>query len=151
MLVPKSELEGYGIADDHWFARRHGEGSPISRDQYFLTYSSQLIAGIYCAIGDDTNGWEAEQYNGVNWSVANVDSAYALVITSNGLKAMASTTIGGYKLQFTGIKIIDNLINPTTPLINWEDKDLLAAGSVVFSCGTNNSPKTSQGHTLMKS
>lgn len=148
MLVPKSELEGYGIADDHWFARRHGEGSPISRDQYFLTYSSQLIAGIYCAIGDDTNGWEAEQYNGVNWSVANVDSAYALVITSNGLKAMASTTIGGYKLQFTGIKIIDNLINPTTPLINWEDKDLLAAGSVVFSCGTNNSPKTSQGHTL---
>ena len=137
MLVDREQLSTYNIPADLWFSRRHGSGSPISRDQYFITYSDQLVTGAYCAIGNDENGWELEQYNGVNWVVASINSAYSLIITNDGLKALTDSEHGMYKLKFSGIKIINTLVvNPVVPIINWTDTNLLQAGEVVFSCGT---------------
>lgn len=139
MLVTKEQLKVYEINSEFWFARRTGAGNPISRDQYFINFPNKLQAGIYCAIGDDTAGWELEQYNGVNWVICAPDETYRLVITSEGLKSLTNTVIGGYKLTISGIKIIDQTVNnPGIPLIEWTDENLLASGNVVYTVGTLN-------------
>ena len=139
MLVTKEQLKVYEINSEFWFARRTGSGNPISRDQYFINFPNKLQAGIYCAIGDDTAGWELEQYNGVNWVICAPDETYRLVITSEGLKSLTNTVIGGYKLNISGIKIIDQTVNnPGIPLIEWKDENLLASGNVVYTVGTLN-------------
>lgn len=139
MLVTAEQLSVYGIDKDLWFARRTGFGEPISRDQYFIDNPNKLEAGLYCAIGDDESGWELEQYNGVNWVVCAPDESYRLVITSDGLKALTNIGIGGYLLQISGIKIIDQaVVNPSIPFINWTDEVFQAHGDVKFSIGTIN-------------
>lgn len=137
MLVTSDQLAMYNI--EFWFARRTGAGDPMSRDEYFIENPTKLQKGIYCAIGNDTNGWELEQYNGVNWVVAAPDESYRLVITSNGLKALANTVIGGYRLIISGVKIIDQIVkNPSIPFIEWTDEILMSHGNVKFSIGTVN-------------
>ena len=139
MLVTADQLSTYGIPTDFWFSRRTGSGDPISRDQYFINYPSKLQTGGYCAIGNNEDGWELEQYNGINWVVYAPDETYRLVITSEGLKALTNTVIGGYKLVISGVKIIDQtVVNPSIPFIEWTDETFLSHGNVVFSIGTLN-------------
>lgn len=141
MLVSRNQLIPYDIADDLFFARRTGEGSPISRNQFFITNPARLAPGLYCAIGNDEDGWELEQYNGVNWAIVQPDPSYSLVITNEGLAALTNVARGGIQLYFSGIKIINNtVLHPNIPLINWTDTNLLQAGEVVFSVGTIGSP-----------
>ena len=141
MLVTRDKLASYNINEECFFARRSGTGSPISRDQYFNTNSAALVRGTYCAIGDDENGWQLEQYNGANWVEVTANTNYSLIVTNAGLAALTDVMRGGYKLKISGIKIIDTLItNPSTPVINWTDTEFTQAGAVVFSCGTVGSP-----------
>jgi hypothetical protein len=137
MLVSRNQLVQYDIAAELFFSRRHGEGEPISRDQFFVLNTGRLKPGLFCAIGSDANGWELEQFNGVNWKVVEPDPNYSLIITTAGLAALSDVTRGGIKLYFSGIKIINQIVSdPATPIINWSDNDLLQAGEVVFSAGT---------------
>lgn len=139
MLVSRDQLSGYAIPEDLWFNDR------IERDQFFINYPDRLTYGLYCAIGNDENGWELEQFDGYNWAVASIDSSYTLIITNDGLKALADADHGTYQVYITGIKIINSLIkNPEIPLVQWTDSDLLNAGDVVFSCGTNNAGHSSE-------
>ena len=141
MLVPRSELVQYNIAEDCFFARRTGEGEPISRDQFFINNPTRLMAGMFDAIGNDSAGWELEQYNGVNWKVVEVDPNYALIVTQAGLTALTDINRGGIKLYFSGLKIINNtVLDPSNPIVSWTDNDFLQAGQVVFSVGTAGSP-----------
>lgn len=152
MLVPRSQLVQYDIAPDLFFSRRTGDGEPISRDNFFVKNLSRLKAGLFCAIGDDSAGWELEQYNGVNWKVVEPDPSYSLIITTPGLAALSNVTRGGIQLYFSGIKIINHIISdPATPIVNWTDNDFLQAGEVVFSVGTNGSPNQtdSNGNPLL--
>lgn len=143
MLVSRSQLVQYDISADLFFSRRHGEGEPISRDQFFVLNVARLKPGLFCAIGSDANGWELEQYNGVNWKTVDPDPNYSLIITTNGLAALTDVTRGGIKLYFSGIKIINHTVtDPATPIINWTDNDLLQAGEVVFSVGTKSAKWT---------
>lgn len=140
MLVSRNQLIQYDIADDLFFARRTGDGDPISRDQFFIKNSDRLQPGIFDAIGNDISGWELEQYNGINWKVIEPDPTYSLIITTNGLKALTNINRGGLQLYISGIKIINQIIdNPNTPIVNWTDVNFLQAGEVVFSAGTNGS------------
>lgn len=141
MLVTRDKLTSYNIAEDCYFTRRTGSGLPISRDQYYIDNPSKLVVAGYCAIGNDEAGWQLEQYNGVNWVEVEADTSYSLVITNAGLAAMTDILRGGYKLNISGIKLLDTVItNPSTPIINWTDNDFQQAGGIVFTCGTNNSP-----------
>lgn len=141
MLVTREQLISYSINNNYWFSRRTGSGDPISRDQYFIDNPSELVASIYCAIGDDSNGWELEQFNGINWVVQLPDNSYNLVVTTEGLKKLASVQKGGLSLTFSGIKMLKNtVLSPATPFVNWTDTDFLQAGEVVFSVGTVGSP-----------
>lgn len=141
MLVDRSQLVQYDIAEDLYFSRRTGEGEPVSRDQFFVLNTARLKPGLFCAIGNDANGWELEQFNGVNWHTVEPDPNYSLIITNAGLAALTNVTRGGIQLYFSGIKIINHVVtNPATPIINWTDNELLQAGEVVFSVGTMGSP-----------
>ncbi|MBR2239980.1 MAG: hypothetical protein IKO49_01985 [Bacilli bacterium] len=146
MLVEKEQLSAspYYVPDDLFFARRYGAGDPISRDQFFISNPSRLVESTYCAIGNDVDGWELEQFNGNNWNTVLPDSNYSLVITNEGLNALTYVLQGGYQLYFSGIKIIDNvIINPSKPIINWTDNDFISSGNVVFTIGTKNSKHSS--------
>ena len=141
MLVTREQLISYSINNNYWFSRRTGSGDPISRDQYFIDNPSELVTSIYCAIGDNSNGWELEQFNGINWVVQLPDNSYNLVVTTEGLKKLASVQKGGLSLTFSGIKMLKNtVLSPATPFVNWTDTDFLQAGEVVFSVGTVGSP-----------
>lgn len=140
MLVEKEQLVNYNIPDDLFFARRYGVGDPISREQFFMNNPAYLVAGLYCAIGNDEKGWQLEQFNGVNWTAIDADPNYNLIITNDGLNALTNTLRGGFQLYFSGLKILDNtILDPSTPLINWTDTDFVSAGNVMFSIGTQNS------------
>ena len=120
MLVEKEQLSAspYYVPDDLFFARRYGAGDPLSRDQFFINNPSRLVESTYCAIGNDVDGWELEQFNGNNWNTVLPDSNYSLVITNEGLNALTYVLQGGYQLYFSGIKIIDNvIINPNKPAL----------------------------------
>ena len=82
MLVNRNQLVPYDIALDLFFARRTGEGDPISRDMFFISNPGRLHEGLYCAIGSDELGWQLEQYNGVNWKTVEPDGSYSLIITN---------------------------------------------------------------------
>ena len=107
MLVTRDKLAAYGLADDVYFSRRQGTGEPISRDAFFLENPARLSAGVYCAIGNDEEGWQLEQFNGANWIEIEAQSNYTLIITSAGLAALTDVIRGGYKLTISGIKILD--------------------------------------------
>lgn len=143
MLVTRDKLTAYAIDEECYFARRTGSGSPVSRDQYFITYPAKLVPSAYCAIGNDDEGWQLEQFNGVNWTEVNASTNYSLIITNEGLAALTDIMRGGYKLKISGVKVLDTVItNPATPIINWTDTEFKQAGGVVFSCGTANSPNS---------
>ena len=145
MLVTRDKLTAYSIDEECYFARRTGNGSPISRDQYFIQNPAKLVPSMYCAIGSDENGWQLEQYNGANWVEVTASTNYSLIITNAGLAALTDVMRGGYKLKISGIKVIDALItDPATPIINWTDAEFRQAGAVVFSCGTANSPNSGE-------
>lgn len=153
MLVSRNQLIQYDIADDLFFARRTGEGEPISRDQFFINNPARLSPGLFCAIGNDSAGWELEQFNGVNWKVIEPDPTYSLIITTLGLTALTNVNRGGIQLQFSGVKIINHTIDsPNVPVVNWTDADFLQAGEVVFSVGTLGSPNQSDadGNPLLQ-
>lgn len=144
MIVTLDQLAVYGINDNYLFARR------TDRDRYFIDHLSELVKGLYCAIGNNTDGWELEQYNGVNWVVATPDETYRLVITSNGLKVLANVATGEYRLTISGIKIIDQtVLSPSIPFVDWTDNILQQHGNVKFSIGTLNShnPSNEQGES----
>lgn len=146
MLVEKVQLLSapYNVPEDLFFERRYGAGEPISRDQFFITNTSRLVDGAYCAIGNDVDGWELEQFDSNNWNTVLVDPNYALVITNEGLRALTYVLQGGYQLYFSGLKILDNpVLNPHKPLINWTDSDFTSAGNVVFSIGTDDAKYSS--------
>ena len=82
MLVTKDQLAAYEIPETHYFARRVGNGDPISRDAYFINNTSELVLGVYCAIGSDEFGWQLEQYNGANWVEVNPNEEYNFLATS---------------------------------------------------------------------
>lgn len=148
MLVSREQLSIYNIPSDFWFARRNGTGEPISRNQYFEAYPQKLVEGIYCAIGNDTDLWELEEYNGENWVVANVNPNYTLVITNTGLKKLTNGIRGTVQLTITGIKILENLItNSKSAILNWTDSTFTNAGRIVYSCGTAISPTSNPDHS----
>ena len=149
MKVARNKLVQYAIAADLWFARRVGEGNPISRDAFFNEYPNRLVTSIYCAIGNDTDGWELELYNGVNWVVVTPDTSYSLIITNNGLAALTNIKRGGLQLYFSGIKIIGStVLQPATPITTWTDTQFMQAGEVVFSVGTNGARITDEHGNL---
>lgn len=140
MLVARDQLISYDIAEDLFFARRYGSGDPISRDQFFLLNPMRLTDGLYCAIGNDVDGWELEQFNSANWNTVLPDPRYSLIITNDGLNALTYVLQGGYQLYFSGIKVLSNtVLNPSKPIINWTNDDFVAAGKVQFSLGTADS------------
>ena len=53
MLVDRSQLVQYDIAEDLYFSRRTGEGEPVSRDQFFVLNTARLKPGLFCAIGNE--------------------------------------------------------------------------------------------------
>ena len=139
MFVTKEQLISYNIPQDFWFSRANGYSDPSdpSRDEYFINNPEKLQAGIYCAVGNDTNGWELQQFDGENWKIIEPDESYKLVITSEGLRAVTNTIIGGYKIVISGVKILDDVItNPSTPFVNWDDNLFTRYGNVTFSIGT---------------
>lgn len=141
MFVTSDQLISYNIPENFWFSRSTGASNPSdpSRDEYFISYPNELKAGIYCAVGNDANGWELQQYNGYNWEVIEPDESYKLVVTSAGLEAITNTIIGGYKLSISGIKIIDQVVtNPNPSFIDWDDSTFIKYGNVTFSIGTLN-------------
>lgn len=143
MKVARSKLVQYAIPADLFFARRVGDGSPISRDAFFNANPSRLVTSIYCAIGNDLEGWELEMYNGVNWVVVTPDTSYSLIITNNGLAALTNIKRGGLQLYFSGLKIIGStVLTPATPITTWTDTQFMQAGEVVFSVGTNGAQVT---------
>ena len=152
MKVARNKLVQYAIASDLWFARRVGDGSPMSRDAFFNSYPNRLQASIYCAIGNDIEGWELEMYNGVNWVVVTPDTSYSLIITNTGLAALTNVKRGGLQLYFSGIKIIANtVLTPATPITTWTDTQFMQAGEVVFSVGTNGAVITDEhGNPYLK-
>ena len=114
----------------------------------FNQYPSKEVAGVYCAVGNDTEGWQLQQYNGNEWTDINVDADYNLIITTEGLSALTNVIRGGFQLYISGIKVINQLVtNPSTPIITWTDTDFVQAagstGGVVFTCGTNGSKHSS--------
>lgn len=145
MIVKRSQLVQYSIPAEYFFAIRSGSdnytditASDYCRDAYFNHNSARLETSIYCAIGNDTDGWELEMYNGVNWVVVTPDTSYSLIITNDGLAALTNIKLGGIQLYFSGIKIINQtILNPATPIITWTDTTFMQAGEVVFSVGTN--------------
>lgn len=146
MLVSKDKLKPYDVPAEFFFSRRTGGGEPISRDQYFISNPTKLQIGTYCAIGNNTSGWELEEYNGINWMVVIPDPAYNLTITTNGLKAVADVSHDGFDLKISGIKIIDKvIINPAIPLINWTDAIFTEYGNVKLSVGTRDARYKTDG------
>ena len=140
MLVSREKLKPYDIARDLFFARRTGEGMPVSRDAFFLKNPARLLGGIFCAIGNDSDGWQLELYNGINWKTIEPDPNYSLIITTAGLAALTNVRLGGLELHFTGLKIINRIVtDPGIPVISWTDTEFLQAGEVVFSVGTQGS------------
>ena len=124
MIVKRSQLVQYSIPAEYFFAIRSGSdnytdttASDYCRDAYFNHNPARLETSIYCAIGNDTNGWELEMYNGINWVVVTPDTSYSLIITNDGLAALTNIKLGGIQLYFSGIKIINQtILNPATPL-----------------------------------
>ena len=142
MLVSRDKLSVYNIENDCYFSDN------TARDQYFITYSSKKVSGSYCAVGNDNDGWQLQQYNGNEWVNIEVDTDYNLIITTAGLAALTNVVRGGYQLYISGIKIINQLVtDPSTPIISWSDSDFVqaagSAGGVVFTCGTNGSRNSS--------
>ncbi len=145
MIVSRDKLIQYAIPEEFYFARRSGEGNPISRNEYFNINPGQLVTAEYCAIGNDTDGWELEMYNGTNWVVVAPDTSYSLIITNDGLAALTNVRQGTTTLRFSGIKIIDQtILEPSTPIVQWTDTTFLSAGNVVFSAGTLGSAHPNQ-------
>ena len=146
MRVSKTELEHYidsgSIAHDCWFKTRTGNGQTSEvRDKFFLANTARLFAGLYCAIGSDEDGWELDRYNGINWELITPDPSYSLVVTSDGLKALANRMHGGFNLKFTGVKILNNTLidNTQGPLTSFTDQKFMNCGTVTLSVGTNDS------------
>ena len=145
MIVKRSQLVQYSIPAEYFFAIRSGSdnytdttASDYCRDAYFNHNLARLETSIYCAIGNDANGWELEMYNGINWVVVTPDTSYSLIITNDGLAALTNIKLGGIQLYFSGIKIINQtILNPATPIVTWTDTTFMQAGEVVFSVGTN--------------
>lgn len=147
MIVTRDKLVQYSIPEEYFFAIRSGSDNytditapDYCRNAYFDHNPARLdnARGTYCAIGNNTDGWELEMYNGVNWVVVTPDTTYSLIITNDGLAALTNIRLGGIQLYFSGIKIINQtILNPATPIITWTDTTFLQAGEVVFSVGTN--------------
>lgn len=143
MLVPREQLSNYNIPQDYFFESRVGSDLK-ARDYFFNSNPALLKEGIYCAVGDDENGWELELFNGANWVIVNPNPNYLMTITNAGLAAVNSILSGGIRLYFSGIKMISKTIvnNPIVPIVNWTDNEFLGAGGgeFIFTCGTNGSP-----------
>lgn len=141
MLLPKSKLLTYIPADStYWFTTRNGADPVLCRNAYFEAHPTELTEGRYCAVGEDTNGYQLEQYLNQNWITVNPNSNYNLTITNRGLKALADAQNGGYRLYVSGLKIRSDVITqPVTEVINWTDNEFQNTGDVVFSAsaGTN--------------
>ena len=135
MLLPKSKLLTYIPEDSpYWFATRTGADPITSRNAYFEAHPSELTEGQYCAVGDDTAGYQLEQYLNQNWITVNPNSNYNLTITNRGLKALADAQNGGYRLYVSGLKIRSDVITqPVTEIVNWTDNEFQNTGVVVFS------------------
>ena len=109
MKVSKNLLTtSYNVPESHFFATRE------ERNTYFMTNSYGDYA--LCAINStgesventdpDAAVWDLELFNGINWVLQSVDTNYAMVITNEGLKALAyvNESQGGYKIRISGIK-----------------------------------------------
>ena len=90
MKVSKNTLQlSYTIEANHFFLTRN------DRNTYFASFPAELYAGVMCAIGgdplttpDDAEVWEAEMYNGVNWTLQTIDQSFSLVVTEDGINAI---------------------------------------------------------------
>lgn len=133
MKVTRTQLENsYRIDPQLYFEDR------TKRNQFFIDNPYLLTTYTYCAIGDDTSGWELEQYNGINWMLVIPDTTYNLTITSKGLAALTNVYRGGFKLNISGVKIIDGVVkNPAISMKEWTESNLLRYGNIKYAIGTN--------------
>ncbi len=142
MLVSRDKLSQYNIPTDYYFNSRNGTTNE-ARNYYFSQHPELLLSGIHCAVGNDTDGWELELFNGANWVIVNPSPNYLLTITNEGLAALNNISSGGIKLVVSGIKIISEIVvpNPAVPLVSWTDTELFTAGNgkFAFTCGTRGS------------
>lgn len=138
MLVQKSKLYTYLAQDSrYWFTTRTGTDPKISRNAYFDVHPDELLEGQYCAVGNDDQGWQLEQYLNENWITVNPNPNYNLLVTNRGLKALADAQNGGYRLYISGIKIREDIVaQDSTEVINWTDDEFIGTGTVVFSAST---------------
>lgn len=136
MRVSREQLSSYNLNENLFFSRRYGnvEGS---REYYFMRNSAELVRGVYCAVGNDVDGWELEQFNGMNWMIIIPDTSYTLIITNEGLNHLRDAIHGEVSLRISGLKIIDRVItNQDASIINWTDEIFNRFGSLKLSIGT---------------
>lgn len=142
MKVSKNTLQlSYSIAESHFFLTRN------DRNSYFASYPAELVAGVMCAIGgdpqttaSDAEVWEAEMYNGANWTLQTIDQSFSLVVTEDGLNAITyiGKNEGFYKLAISAIKIKqNNIINPLKNIMQWTKEDFEADGDIILDSMTN--------------
>lgn len=142
MKVSKNTLQlSYTIEANHFFLTRN------DRNTYFASFPAELYAGVMCAIGgdplttpDDAEVWEAEMYNGVNWTLQTIDQSFSLVVTEDGINAITyvGKQQGYYQLKITAVKIRENnIVNPLKNIMQWTKEDFEADGDIVLDSTSN--------------
>lgn len=139
MKVTRESLTSYNINPAYFFQTRK------DRNAYFDANDSALYPGLYCAIGGDPTStdytlpvWEMEVYNGTNWTLQTLDPNYSLIVTNEGLAALANPKTGEYKLQISALKINSDVIkNPPKPIIQWSNSDFVNWGQGIVLDTTN--------------
>ena len=81
MLVSREQLIPYNIDEACYFV------DTLARDSYYVSNPYKKVLGAYCAIGNDTTGWQLQQFNGAEWTNIEASSDYSLIITNDGLAA----------------------------------------------------------------
>lgn len=141
MKVSKNLLtNSYNVPESHFFATRE------ERNMYFMTnsYGDHALCAIN-STGESVENtdpyaavWDLELFNGINWVLQSVDTNYAMVITNEGLKALAyvNESQGGYKIRISGIKCKSTHIISNENLAQWTDEIFSRDGDVVLDTTT---------------
>ena len=129
MQVSRNALQSYpqlaGQNNSYYFRTRN------ERNAYFSNTAS-ISVGQLCAVGGDPTSnnwempeWEAELYNGTNWEVVGLDSNFALIVTNEGIKALANASNGTYKFELSRIAIKQTSVGAGVDVAAWTKDNFL--------------------------
>lgn len=137
MKCSRNSLQTYpslaGNASSYYFKSRQ------DRNDYFGALD--ITTGQLCAIGGDpasTNWtepvWEVERFNGLNWAVVSLDTNFSLVVTNEGLAALANASTGSYKLEITRIAIKQTPVRVGEILSTWTASKFINSNGQIDIC-----------------